>query len=163
MKYLSYLKNAGQKAERFFRSRLAFLVFTGVLLICIVSAVRFVNTSRENEIRARRGIYLMMESDMEKCVQIGVKMQYAGANIEGKLLPELKTYLYSLKNMSDAFNISFGEEYAPVQAQFLSKVESACERLSRDLKNGYPADASQKALVHCLNEFSKILDGWDFE
>lgn len=163
MKYLSFLKNARSKAEYFFRSGFAFLILIAVILIMISAYARIAIKAHEKEIRAKRGIYLMMEADMAKCAQIGVKMQYAGADIEGELLPKLNTYLYSLKNMTDAFNVSFGEEYAPVQAQFISKVEGACERLNRDLKSGYSTELSQKALEHCLNEFSKILDGWDFE
>ncbi len=163
MKYAGIIKNARSKAESFFRSGFAFLFALAIILVLTVTAVRYVNQTRQNEIRARRGIYRMMETDMAKCAQIGVKMQYAGANIEDELLPELEIYLYSLKNMTDAFNASFGEEYSPVRSQFLSKVEGACERLNRDLKSGYSTETSQKALQMCLNEFSEILEKWDFE
>lgn len=163
MKYAHFVRNAGSKAERFFHSGFAFLFALAIILMITVTAVRYVNETRENEIRARRGLYRTMETNMAKCAQIGVKMQYAGADIEGELLPELRTYLYALKNMTDAFYISFGEEYSPVRAQFLSKVEGACERLNRDLKSGYSSENSQKALQMCLSEFSEILDKWDFE
>ncbi|MBQ5770648.1 MAG: hypothetical protein IIW08_05665 [Clostridia bacterium] len=163
MKYSGFIRNARSKAEKFFRSGFAFLVFLAAALVLTVSSVRLIDKYNEKELKARRGIYLMMESDMAKCAQIGIKMRYAGADIEGELLPELKTYLYSLKNMTEAFIFSFGEEYSPLNPQFLSKVDGACERLERDLRSGYASDTSEEALTICLGEFSKILNKWDFD
>lgn len=163
MNYTDSYKNARSKAESFFRSGFAFILLAALTLIIIVSSVRLIQKSYKTEDKAKRGLYLMMEKDMAKCAQIGVKMQYAGAKIEDELLPELEMYLYSLKNMTKAFSASFGEEASPIRTQFLSKVETACARLKGDLSAGYSSKESQEALSMCLKEFSKLLDQWPFE
>lgn len=157
MKYPSNLKNAKSKAERFFRSGFAFLVFICLSVAFIAFFFQFVQNSKANEAKAIEGICQAMETDMAKCNQIGRKMQYAGAEIKDELLPELKVYLYSLSALSDAFYSSFENADAPVSRQFLSKVMIAAAHLEQDYNSGYPAQNSEQALIECLNEFAYLL------
>ncbi|MBR3928719.1 MAG: hypothetical protein IKJ65_06945 [Clostridia bacterium] len=163
MIHKNFLKNARSAADRFFRSGFAFLAFLALFFVIFASLARFVNMAKHNEIQLKRGLYRMMETDMSKCAQIGVKMQYAGADYEEELLPMLDIYLYSLNSVTQAFCESFGENTSPVRRQFLSKVENAKERFERDLNAGYPYDESKKSLEMYLNEFSEILDKWDYQ
>ena len=163
MNYTESFKNARSKAESFFRSGFAFLLFLAFTLILIVSSVRLNHTSNDTEKKTKRAFFEMMETDMAKCAQIGVKMQNAGAKIEDKLLPELEIYLYSLKNMTNAYCLSFGDDNSPVRMHFLSKVEGACARLRSDLSAGYSSKESKEALIMCLKEFSRLLDHFSFE
>ncbi len=157
MKYMSFFINARSKAEKFFRSGFAFLVLILLSVILIANFSNFSNKAKAFERKAVSGICRAIELDMAKCEQIGRKMQYAGANIEGELLPELKVYLYSLNALSQAFFESFGEKDAPVNLMFLSKVTGAVERLERDYNCGYSAKKSEEALIECLNEFGNLL------
>ena len=161
MKYMTILQNARSKAERIFRSGFAFAFLVFVFLILVSFCLRKWNLMNETALKAQLGIHRAIQSDMAKCAQLGRRMQYAGANIQDELLPELKVYLYSLSNLTNAFYESFPEAEAPVQIQFLSKVSGAAQRLERDYCAGYPAESSEKALFRFLDEFSVLLDRWE--
>lgn len=157
MKYKSKIQNAKSKAEEFVRSGFAFVVLAMTFIILISALLHLAKMNQINQEKARSGILMAIQTDMAKCEQIGRKMQYAGANIRGELLPELKLYLYSLNHLQKAFSDSFGEDGSPIQAQFLSKVKNAVERLEYDYNAGYSAQKSEKALFECLNEFGNLL------
>ncbi len=155
--------NARLSADRVFRPAAAFLVLTALIVVFASRSVRFREEAKSGEIRAKKGIFRLMETNMAKCAQIGVKMQYAGADLKDDLLPRLDTYLYALEGLTQAFYESFGEETSVLPKQFLSKVVSAKGRLERDLSQGDYIEDSKKALVLCLDEFSEILNRWDTE
>lgn len=163
MKYTMKKKNARSKTEMFFRSDFAFIIMMLILIVLSAEDLRNSKALKAYENDAKCGWIEVMETEMSKCAQIGVKMQYAGADIEKKLLPELKLHLYCLNNLTDAFCTSFGENASPVAFHFLSKVNNACERLQMDYKSGYTADESEKALANCLMEFHEILKALDSE
>lgn len=156
-------KNAKPKGEGVFSLGFAFLVMISVIVVLSSTTLKAVYTAKTYDERARRGIYEAMEEEMSKCARIGVKMEYAGADIEKTLLPELKVYLYSLSAMTRAFSEAFGEEKLPVRMQYISKISGAAERLSRDYSAGYPAKEAEKALCECLKELGEILEKWNFE
>lgn len=157
MKHRVMIQNARSKADRFFRSGFAFVVVLAFFIGTAGYAVHFVNTAKQKEEKAKAGFFEMIEIEMAKCARIGVKMQYAGAQIEEKLLPELKTYLYSLDCMMNAFQSSFGDAASPLKRHYLSKTITSAERLEMHYRSGYPAKDAEDALCHCLDEFSIIL------
>ena len=163
MKNNDKIKCVKTKAAVFLRSGFALFIVLVLITIFTGTALAYVKRAKVNERKVRNSMYKMMEIDMAKCAQIGVRMQYAGADFENELLPILKRHLYSLSRLNEACEDAFGIIYTPVSGHFINRIQTAVEIVERDLSAGYSTEKSECALCVCLTELGDILKAWDFD
>ena len=140
-----------RKETRFIWS--AFLIL--LLLTSSVSAINVqLRTKAETHAsNTRNALSAQLYLNMEKCVRIGRKMDIAGADIRGSLLPELRQYLYALEQMTIVAN----EEtplYAPALIQSLFE---DCENLESCYASGRSYEESLSRLTRDLERINNLL------
>ena len=159
MKMKSMERYAKRLAEMILRPGFVFLMLMIVTAVFASSADSYVKETKSERQKAIYAIQELIKQDMAKCARTGVKMQYAGANVKEKLLPDLKTHLYSLSCLVKAQEDAFGIMHTPVSGHFINKTINALTMYEKDLGEGKPSEKSRQALIECLNAIDEILKG----
>jgi len=133
------------------------ILILSVIILTSFAYVRIENHAAALE-NAKSGVSQRLYRNLSKCADIARKMTYAGADIEKKLYPELRHYLYAAFELNEAVRISFGEEYAPVSGQLVTKIRNACTRLEACYSEGKNAREHEAALADFASSFSNVLD-----
>lgn len=156
-------RNAENRPDAVILKGTAFLVILAMIVLLTGAGSAYVQKNKAHERKCLESLYKRMEIEMAKCAQIGVRMNYAGAELKGELMPMLDVHLYALSNLNQALEDSFGIMYSPLGGHFINKTMNALALLRRDLDAGYPAEKSLYALTECLREMGEILKVWDFQ
>lgn len=133
-------------------------IFLLLLLIWVPFRIREAQSSAEAEQRARRAMAECMIPTMNRLTNIARKMQYAGADIQGVFLEDIKTYAFSLSEMNHACANAFGSAYAPVDEGYMRRVMNAVYELERKYLEGENASQAEKTLAMYLMKFEQILE-----
>ena len=135
-----------------------FLWSAFLALLLLMSSVAAVNvhlrTKAETHIAsAQNAICNQLYANMEKCVRIGKKMDIAGADIRGSLLPELKMYLYALEQIT-ALTSEETPLFAPAMIRCLWE---DCAALENRYAAGFPYEECVERLTRDLRRLDDLL------
>lgn len=131
----------GNRKERLLALAL-FMAFTVMLSGCVIA--------RENgQARAkaqRLALAARLMPHMQSCARIGRKMGYAGADIRGELMSELKILLPTVTELNSAIREICGAEYMPIDEVYLRKISDNISLLESSYRRSENTASLEEAL-----------------
>jgi len=140
------------------KKQIAAVLLIIVFVFIFPSALRNANEKNREIDGSRAAIGESMILQMDRLSAIGVRMQYAGADIKNDMLPQIRLYCHSLGILNNICYKSFGEKYTPIDMGFINHLSNAVNELEACYHRGENAASCEKTLAEYLLKLDDIMN-----
>ena len=86
------------------------------------------------------------------------KIDLAGADIEGEIIPNMRHYFSQLQVLNNAMASAFGEEYALFDAELINDIELAFSEYDAAFSTGHTTEAAHERMNGAMTKVRGILN-----
>lgn len=134
-----------------------------VLLVVALFAWACISTSNTSDIQkdyaeSRNAVAQSLYGPANMMVLEFNKIDLAGADIEGEIIPNMRHYFSQMQALNNAMATAFGEEYALFDAELIKDIELAFSEYDAAFATGHSTENAHARMSVAMTEVGQILN-----